>query len=518
MTIILMSFLFRFSRYITVPILMDWLTVHDLVYLESSCNIKDSQTFRSWMIQFHGILRTESIPSVLSLYSGLLPWAARFNFNVSECLFLLDDTTSKFQISTENLKPKYKINVRKIVINSSINWKALARSFAPVVDLENLTEFYFESGQPEILLIVASASKRLRRCFISQIRIKEDIISLLCRNCPGLTHLSFGKECSPIPRAAVHSIIVHARKLQYLTVIPSQHKQEWFMFALHCKSSIETLICSEMGHNSSVRTLLMYLGQHLKTLSLPNPNYSKIYVSMNIHDYCPNLTCLDMASCCVDSAASLVDLLYNLPLLTSFAVKKNHELTEMDFVVIVEQCRAIRVWGGIEDGVRLSTESIEIITSKLTSLTVLNLISKQLTDECVLSIARNCKLLQELYLRNNSELTDGSIVVLAQSCTKLKVLDLNLFSSESKGFAGVSDISAKEISMHCQDLIMLTMMNCCITDLGAVLLCELPSILKLILNVNKISEAVMRAVVGKNILNERKFNRYQLAQKYCVDM
>jgi hypothetical protein len=53
------------------------------------------------------------------------------------------------------------------------------------------------------------------------------------------------------------------------------------------------------------------------------------------------------------------------------------------------------------------------------------MINKQITDNGLSSIAKNCKLLESLNFKVNSVITDFSLIVVANNCKNLKILILN---------------------------------------------------------------------------------------------
>jgi len=69
--------------------------------------------------------------------------------------------------------------------------------------------------------------------------------------------------------------------------------------------------------------------------------------------------------------------------------------------------------------------------------------SRQLSDQTVCQLARNCQLIKELRLSFCSELTDLSITVLAENCHKLS--DLNL-----QGCPQVTPASVNKLNKNCQ--------------------------------------------------------------------
>jgi len=69
--------------------------------------------------------------------------------------------------------------------------------------------------------------------------------------------------------------------------------------------------------------------------------------------------------------------------------------------------------------------------------------SRQLSDQTVCQLARNCKHIRELRLSFCSELTGLSITVLAENCQKLSVLNL-------QGCPQVSSASVNKLNKNCQ--------------------------------------------------------------------
>jgi hypothetical protein len=119
------------------------------------------------------------------------------------------------------------------------------------------------------------------------------------------------------------------------------------------------------------------------------------------------------------------------------------------------------------DHSNLTDATVIAIANKCPNLTSLNLSGcKEITDNAIIHIARKCKLLSTLNLHSCLQITDTSILEIAKKCPSLSTLSLDnfigyAFTNESK----ITDTSIMAIAGNCPSLTSLNLRSCTnITD------------------------------------------------------
>jgi hypothetical protein len=99
----------------------------------------------------------------------------------------------------------------------------------------------------------------------------------------------------------------------------------------------------------------------------------------------------------------------------------------------------------------VSDDSICIVAQRCTKLMALGLGGCRVTDVAVLSVAKGCPFLTALDVSRNQKITDASVVILAESCPKLRLL--NMMSDGDNGTVPrITQASVLAIAKHCTDL------------------------------------------------------------------
>ena len=475
-----MSSFFSVNKYVAVSVLLEWIDSHDfLVFLSSVCNKKTNSVLKSWIFDFKSKFQLKLFSSShrYKFTQDFAAWVEKWRFDVQDSLLTIEEplcVTSDFQI--KRLQYRHKGSDLGLI--------------RPLLAMSRCLEEVHVSYQvsPNIASVICLRSSIRVLCLST--KHWRSLIVLVCRNCINLEDLELDFD---IEGFILLSIAIHARKLRrlvFLDSLCSQHMSSVFLLHsrspytklsitsftsvsarfLHVKYPDLTVLRIHHSASDAVTTLLMCRFSRLADLSvIHNESGLRCWLSNELATY-SNLTSLE---CILSSAepGSSLETLQSCTLLRRLILTVAFKTTI------------------------LSVRSI----AHLSLLEVLFMRSFIITDDDLIAIARGCRCLKYLSLVGNRDISDASVSVLAESCTRL--IELNLSS------CSVGDVGLSAIAMHCDDLrVVEVSRNSLITDNGIGRLFSLPLLLRLV--ADKIPSLSGKLVIQLRDFHDKNCSRY----------
>eukprot|EP01112_Ceratiomyxa_fruticulosa_P022650 TRINITY_DN8371_c0_g1_i2.p1 TRINITY_DN8371_c0_g1~~TRINITY_DN8371_c0_g1_i2.p1 ORF type:complete len:575 (-),score=75.04 TRINITY_DN8371_c0_g1_i2:62-1786(-) len=172
---------------------------------------------------------------------------------------------------------------------------------------------------------------------------------------------------------------------------------------------------------------------------------------------CKKLSMLDLKGCKLLTDKSMVPLAQHCTFLHALFLDNCNQITDKSIIRIARNCPKLHILG-IQGCVQITDESIISLSNNREKLNGLDLNRcVQISDRAIISLAQGCRDLEWIQLEG-CNLTDASVAVLAQHCTKLATVDLTRCDK-------ITDISVLAFAQNCKFLSWLDLTACTqITD------------------------------------------------------
>ena len=326
-----------------------------------------------------------------------------------------------------------------------------------------------------LLALSMVSNSTLRNVRFTNSSITDRAVDRLCRGCPDL--LTLGLEIAVphndevdedvgqtfVTDESVHSIVKHCPSLEKLSLAGWRSITDDSMIALSALKSLKAInlsYCSGLT-NVGVQHLLRNNGANLEELTLSQPQEDDPCLYCNdallhcIGECCPKLREFVVEIAFPVAEASLIALAQGCAELE--VVDIYSEAVNDPFLVILADCcphlrKLFLYYGNYTD------IGVIAVSSKCAKLKVLAL--QNISDCSIISLAKQCPSLSELYLDQPDLITDRGLCLLFPSC--IHITDLGLHNMPL-----ITDRSILSFVQHCSTLELLEVRNCAgITDKG----------------------------------------------------
>ena len=295
--------------------------------------------------------------------------------------------------------------------------------------------------------------------FGKSLSIKDSSITRLCKGCPCLKKLQLACKDSDLTDESVRSIVKYCPGIEDLSLVGWTKITDASMTFLRALASLKSLnlyLCSRYTSlrltNAGVQSLLRSRGANLEELTL------SIMLARDGYHFFDDALLRCIGECCpylrvfivFESAqsnvteASFITLVQGCPLLETFSLWCT-ALTDALLFQLSERCPRLSKLS-LSRGNYTNAGVIEV-TSKFTSALVeLELISiSDLTDQSLLSIAEHCRKLRKLVITTSHNYTDRGLCQLFASCAELTEVCLQDLSK-------ITDLSILNLVQSCPKL------------------------------------------------------------------
>lgn len=414
--------LFQISKYVLVPLIMEWIDPEDFWVFYRSGGRSEIAWMKSVMNEF---------PSLFGDY------ALRY-INVLELVGLVNCLNSTKWIITESMmKKRLSISRRsgtlRIPDYELINRFAMLRLDSSIL------------RNPEIITILSMGYLRHLEMILPVSNPKQLV--------PVLSQLeTFSIECD---RSFLSSIIVHCRNLRALTLKSSNIGRLYFLMSFHCVALQSITIYDHLIRDKELNYFLLYKGSQLKLLCLYNAGALTNDIATRIIASAPNLTSLSFHRSPLIMAQAIAMLLNHLPLRSFTIGHIQHCFHKVFWSALVQSdlyvlCITELLW---------TLDNTEII--RCVHLQSLTLRSCKLSDAALLTLLTHQEGFGPKYVDiSGNDLSSDTLCTAAQYLRGVK----DLLISGNRVNAAV----LKTISFHCFRLQVLDLHSCPSADLNSI--------------------------------------------------
>lgn len=160
-----------------------------------------------------------------------------------------------------------------------------------------------------------------------------------------------------------------------------------------------------------------YICDHLSDISLD------LFVKNNVYS---TLTYISLAGCNKITDSFIMSVAHHCPRLSHLDLRACGQISDASISVIAEKCRNLHHLnvGRVRDRDRISIQSISLI-AKYTKVAVLGLAGCDMTDECLVMLAKHRgKKLERISVNNCYKLTNKTIQAFVKYCPNLSVFEM----------------------------------------------------------------------------------------------
>lgn len=239
--------------------------------------------------------------------------------------------------------------------------------------------------------------------------LTEKGVHSIIRRCPNITHLQV-QFCNSLTNQSMYEIVTKCTNLQHMDVTGC---------------SLISCISLNAGIDTPRKLLLQYL---------------------------------DLTDCASLDDAGLKAIIKNCPLLIYLYLRRCVMLTDMSLKYLPKFCIALKELS-VSDCLNVTDFGLYELAKLGQTLRYLSVAKCQVSDVGLKYLARRCYKLRYLNCRGCEAISDESILVLSQSCSRLRSLDI--------GKCDVSDVGCFALAESCPNLKKLSLKNCdMVTDSG----------------------------------------------------
>lgn len=336
------SVIFKLSKFVVVPVLVEWLVLPDLVCLDAACSSYDRQTLIAYYTEF-SVMFAKFQPDVISLSLDVLAWQSFrgidwiLSISLSECFLksvqslVLDSAISKLYYwimdpngATKKTLLHSGLQHVKVIRIDVCSWSSTTALRGILKLCPSLEECWL--GQVDDIGVImeelAESCPRLQKLTCMSI-LDDNPLQLLVSKCSLLSELN----CAELSQPRSIEYLQRCSNVRVLSISQSICNNSVFRsFPRPCR--IEP---------SSLHSFVLYCGNSLTQLDLSNEQgyiddvqfmidsgfrYGQYHC---IGQHCPNLTALFLPTSKYISADALMLIVSKLPQLTALGAELLYE-------------------------------------------------------------------------------------------------------------------------------------------------------------------------------------------------
>lgn len=225
-----MVFLFKVGKYISVPIISEWLVIEDYLKLDTALGKVDRQQFIEQLTEYSHLFSSLLFPFDNGRYYSpkAVAWASkrRLEFPVAVTNEFLHDLDLADAVCWNNVLRIKCINISVCYQEKLLSLFVFCESLESIIIRDTL-------GIDEYALQLSVCCPKLKSVDFSYcIELSDYSIIALCRACPRLSTLELWK-CTELTPSVVHAVIVHCRDIAYFRIDNTGYKRDSQMLYFH---------------------------------------------------------------------------------------------------------------------------------------------------------------------------------------------------------------------------------------------------------------------------------------------
>lgn len=431
-----MCWFLTLSKYICVPIIVEWLNEDSILRLESAISNRQLKTKLTELLKEYSKLLCDNI----------------FNSNNEMSLSHACTLSSRWSTKPDSVKCKIHIGTFDLVVLRKKKLTQVASMLIPLMKnvscnvlgeeeeflvklmtlMKSVTTLDATNSSTFDIIKATAVNCNLLTSIKFDICDKENrsAIIAVCRQCPLISTLEIG--CL-LDWTVLTAVVVHCRHLQQL-IIPTANKGYTtyrsalpFWFAFHSSRKLRTWNSSHPLYQFPSKFLLVlwYRGSQLTSLDL-TPDTMKVLASSPLGTMCPRLESIQFNSNSsyasnVEYHNSIVSTVRDCPSIQSIHLLKITNPTDETLLSLATHCntqlREFHLDG--RTPFPFSLTGVQLLCAKCTRISTLVLLNLIISDEMVVSIVSLCPNLSELGLMGCTDVTDCCLQLMAPHCKNL---------------------------------------------------------------------------------------------------
>ena len=226
--------LFNLGKYVSVPIISEWLILEDYLHLDSALGKVDRQRFIELIKEYAHLFSSILFPVKGDVFypGNGVSWAGRrqleFPVEVTNEFLEVFDVDN---VSLWNRVQKMKcININACYVDKLMSIFAFCDALEVIVIRETPSADYY------VFQLSVSCPRLKITDFSYCWDLSSDSIVALCRGCPKLEFLELWK-CTCLTSDVIRAVIVHSRNITYFRFDIAGQQREYDMLRLHMRAS-----------------------------------------------------------------------------------------------------------------------------------------------------------------------------------------------------------------------------------------------------------------------------------------
>lgn len=431
-----MVFLVKFSRYISIPILTEWLSGKALVYLDTAFCSHQYRPVLVSLFQSHESFQCAVFDSstVYPVWLSIVDWAHARHFSNYLVCIRFDNRINEWNTSDNLLRLKSCVSsctalqLSKFGVDTSI-----VDTIGPWLSSLKVLVCSEAKGPMNLDVKAFAQCPSLTVCNFAHCHsISSESIIAICRGCISLTSLNLWR-CSSVNDQVVSAIIVHSRKLMFLDVFfcPKLSRRALAILIMMLKRSSSNF---ELDAYHRPNLLSYYLWN--------NPDLTRLDLSMQmllgddsaytIAAACTELVSLNLNKCSRITDDGMLCLVTSLVYLRVLDIQSLKIISDQTLSNICTYCHCLEELLLYENS-RISNRGLQLIgTGSIAGLKSLTLKALRNFDDGTLhAVVSNCSHLTYLNISCNRGFSDDGLLLLWSRIESLKVLNIQFCPSVS---------------------------------------------------------------------------------------